>query len=193
MRSFLIACILVLAMLGLSGFLLLRQGLSARPEGSAGEAKLAGYARAWSLPGDYRNLRNPLDCSAAVVLADARAHWADHCATCHANNGTGEAMLGRGMYPKPPDMRLPATQTQTDGAIYFTIDNGVRFTGMPAFGQPGPHDMDTWKLVCFVRHLPQMTLAEEQQLKKLNPKTPDEIEEERVEEEFLNGKDGTKR
>jgi mono/diheme cytochrome c family protein len=188
MRSFLIACILVLAMLGLGGFLLLRQGLSARPEGSAAEARLAGYARAWSLPADYRNLRNSLDCSAAVVLADARMHWADHCATCHANNGSGDAMLGRGMYPKPPDMRSATTQAQSDGAIYFTIDNGVRFTGMPAFGQPGPHDTDTWKLVCFVRHLPQITLEEERQMMKLNAKTPDEIEEERAEEEFLNGK-----
>jgi hypothetical protein len=90
-------------------------------------------------------------------------------------------------------MRLPATQTQSDGAIYFTVNNGVRFTGMPAFGQPGANDTDTWKLVCFVRRLPQLTPEEEQQLKKLNPKTPDEIEEERAEEEFLNGKDGTKR
>jgi mono/diheme cytochrome c family protein len=188
MRSFLIACILVLAMLGLGGFLLLREGLSARPEGSVVEAALAGYARAWSLPADYRNLRNPLDCSAAGVLADARMHWADHCATCHANNGSGDAMVGRGMYPKPPDMRSPATQTRSDGAVYFTINNGVRFTGMPAFGQPGARDTDTWKLVCFVRHLPQMTPEEEQLMKKLNPKTPDEIEEEREEEEFLNGK-----
>jgi mono/diheme cytochrome c family protein len=193
MRSFLVACFLVLAMLVLGGFLLLRQGLSARPEGSVAEARLAGFARAWSLPADYRSLRNPLDCSAAAVLADAREHWADHCATCHANNGSGDAMLGRGMYPKPPDMRLPATQTQSDGAIYFTVNNGVRFTGMPAFGQPGANDTDTWKLVCFVRRLPQLTPEEEQQLKKLNPKTPDEIEEERAEEEFLNGKDGTKR
>ncbi len=90
-------------------------------------------------------------------------------------------------------MRLPATQSQPDGAIYFTINNGVRFTGMPAFGQPGEHDADSWKLVCFVHHLPQMMPAEEQEMKKLNPKTPDEIEEERAEQEFLNGKDGTKR
>jgi hypothetical protein len=64
---------------------------------------------------------------------------------------------------------------------------------MPAFGQSGAHDHDTWKLVCFVRRLPQMTPAEERELKKLNPKTPDEIEEERAEEEFLNGKDDTKK
>ena len=192
MRTLPLAACLVLAMLALGAYLISRQGFSARPEGSAAEAWLAGQARAWSLPAAYREMRNPVECSTAA-LAEARAHWADHCAGCHANNGSGDSMLGRGMYPKPPDMRLPATQGQPDGGLYFTIKNGVRFTGMPAFGEPGDRDSETWKLVCFVRHLPRIASEEEQEMKKLNPKTQDEIEEEREEQEFLNGKDGTKR
>lgn len=191
MRSLLLTAGLVLAIVGLGAFAMLRQGLSARPAGSDAEAWLAGHVRAWSLPAAYRQMRNPVACSAAT-LDDARAHWADHCATCHANNGSGDSMLGRGLYPKPPDMRRQSTQSQSDGQIYFTINNGVRFTGMPAFGTQGDRDSDSWKLVCFVRHLPQMTSAEEQEMKKLNPKTPDEIEEERAEGDFLNGKDATR-
>ena len=86
-------------------------------------------------------------------------------------------------------MRLPETQRQSDGELYYTIKNGVRLTGMPAFGDPGDQDADSWKLVCFIRHLPQLSAEEEQEMKKLNPKTPADLEEERQEEQFLN--DGT--
>jgi mono/diheme cytochrome c family protein len=134
------------------------------------------------------HMRNPVGCS-EEVLAQARAHWADHCATCHANNGNGDSMLGRTMYPRPPDMRMPETQRQSDGELYYTIKNGVRLSGMPAFGDPGDQDADSWKLVCFIRHLPQLSSEEEQDMKKLNPKTPEDLEEERQEEQFLN--DGT--
>jgi len=96
-------------------------------------------------------------------------------------------MLGRKMYPRPPDMRLPETQQQPDGMLYYTIKNGVRLTGMPAFGEPGDGDLDSWKLVCFVRHLPQIDIEEEHQMRKLNPKSPADLEEERQEEEFLKG------
>ena len=120
-------------------------------------------------------------------MAEGRAHWADHCATCHANNGSGDTMFGRGIYPKPPDMRETETQRQSDGKLYYTIKNGVRLSGMPAFGDPGDQDTDTWKLVCFVRRLPRLSFQEEQQMKKMNPKTTEDLEEERQEEQFLNG------
>ncbi len=99
-------------------------------------------------------------------------------------------MLGKTMFPRPPDMRLADTQSQTDGMLYSTIKNGVRFTGMPAFGEAGDADADSWKLVCFIRHLPQMGAEEEHEMRKLNPKTPEDLEEERLEQEFLNGGSG---
>jgi hypothetical protein len=84
-------------------------------------------------------------------------------------------------------MRLPETQHQSDGELYYTIKSGVRLSGMPAFGEPGDDDADSWKLVCFIRRLPALTAQEERDMKKLNPKTPDDLEEERQEEQFLNG------
>jgi len=84
-------------------------------------------------------------------------------------------------------MRQAQTQRQSDGELYYTIKNGVRLSGMPAFGDLGDQDTDTWKLVCFVRRLPRLSFKEAQQMKKMNPKTPDDLEEERLEEQFLNG------
>ena len=86
----------------------------------------------------YRELDDApgLSAMAGEVLADARAHWADHCAVCHANNGSGDTMYGKTMYPRPPDMRQKDTQEMSDGELYYTIKNGVRLSGMPAFGDP---------------------------------------------------------
>lgn len=182
----LIAGLVVLAALATALLLFVRRGFSTRNEPSAPEAWLAGNLRDWSVPGAYKDMRNPVECS-AQALTDAKAHWADHCATCHANNGAGDSMLGKTMYPRPPNMREAATQKQSDGELYYTIKNGVRLSGMPAFGAPGDKDADSWKLVCFVRHLPQLTPEEVDEMKKLNPKTPEDLEEERQEAEFLNG------
>src|SRR2546429_9187868 len=72
-------------------------------------------------------------------LRDARLHFADHCAVCHANDGGGQTMIGSGLYPKPPDLRLAETQSLTDGELFWIIENGVRFTGMPAVSNGGEH------------------------------------------------------
>jgi Copper binding periplasmic protein CusF len=69
-----------------------------------------------------------------------------------------------------PDMRLAATQGLTDGELHYVIHNGVRFTGMPAGGTEGS-DEDSWKLVLFIRHLPQLSAEELRDMEMLNPKS----------------------
>jgi mono/diheme cytochrome c family protein len=123
------------------------------------------------------------------VLAAARAHWADHCASCHANDGSGQTEMGKLMYPRPPDMRLAGTQGLTDGALYAVIKNGIRLTGMPAWGEPGNADLESWKLVAFIRQLPLLTPADLREMAKMNPVSPMEQHEATAEEEFLNGGD----
>jgi len=167
-------------------YMFVQRGFSTRTEPGRIESSIAGHLRDWSVPAKYERMPNPVACS-EEVFKQAQGHWADHCATCHANNGSGDSMLGRGLYPRPPDMRRSETQQESDGELYYTIKNGVRLSGMPAFGEPGDADADSWKLVCFMRRLPQLTAGEERDMKKMNPKTPEDLEEERLEEQFLNG------
>jgi len=82
-------------------------------------------------------------------------------------------------------MRLPGTQKLTDGEIFYIIHNGIRLTGMPAWGEPG-HDQDSWKLVLFIRHLPQITPEELKEMEDFNPKSPADRSEEADEQPFLN-------
>jgi len=75
----------------------------------------------------------------------------------------------------------------SDGEIYYPIAYGIRLSGMPAFGEAVDTDMDSWKLVAFIRHLPKLTPEELQEMERLNPKGPNEYQEEKDEEQFLGG------
>lgn len=167
---------------------ILHDGLSARATPSELETFLARRGRKLAIPNSAKNLANPV-ADSAEVQKEARLHFADHCATCHGNDGSGDVPMGRGFYPKPPDLRGARTQKLSDGEIFWIIENGVRFTGMPAFGGSGEHGTseDSWKLVRFIRHLPQLTMEERMEMERYNPKGPDDRAEERQEEEFLNG------
>ena len=168
------------------GWVTIRRGFSARDNPPALEAYVAKTARNLSIPASERHAKNPV-APTAEVLSEARAHFADHCATCHGNDGSGKTQIGQNLYPKAPAMRLLETQNLTDGEVYYVIHNGIRLTGMPAWGTE-EKDEESWKLVLFIRHLPRLTPAEEREMEALNPKGPAEKEEEQEEEQFLNGK-----
>jgi mono/diheme cytochrome c family protein len=181
-----------IGLLALAAFLSTAHGFSARETPSAVERWIA--RRAWmaALPADAANRTNPAP-DTPEVLADARAHWADHCASCHANDGSGDSPMGRRTFPPAPDMRRPETQQRADGELFYIVQNGVRLTAMPAWGNSAgnsAHDeLESWKLVRFIRHLPKLTFEEKKEMEKLNPKGPDDRKEEEEEEKFLKGED----
>jgi mono/diheme cytochrome c family protein len=179
-----------LAVVGLAvalGASILHDGLSSRATPSRLETAIARNSHYFAIPSSARSAQNPV-LATAEELRDARLHFADHCAICHGNDGSGLTMIGEGLYPQPPDLRKPDTQNLSDGEIFWVIENGVRFTGMPAFGKSGQHgdDVDSWKLVHFIRHLPHLTTEERLEMKRYNPAGPEDRAEEQRENEFLN-------
>jgi len=175
--------------LSISGVILLQtsaRGFGAHAEPAAWEKLAARQARLMAFPSNVKNKQNPIPNSPAVIT-DARAHWADHCAICHGNDGSGKTEMGKNTYPPAPDMRKQGTQNMTDGELFYIIENGVRWSGMPAWNGGSEHDQeDSWKLVHFIRHLPELSETEIRDMEKLNPKTPEERREEQEEEQFLN-------
>jgi mono/diheme cytochrome c family protein len=163
-------------------------GFSARTRPTVVERVVMQAVHGLSVPRAARTAANPVAFSPEVWGA-SRAHFADHCASCHANDGSGNTELGRGLFPRAPDMRLAQTQDKTDGELYWIIENGIRLTGMPAWGTGGGNDVDTWKLVHFVRHLKELTPEQLKEMAALNPKSPAELEEEKADERFLAGED----
>jgi mono/diheme cytochrome c family protein len=192
-KAFSLALLLVVIIAAGYGVALIRGGFSTRESPSAIEKFVATTARQMAVPSNYRELRSPVVASPENLQAGME-HFSDHCSTCHANDGSGDTLFGKGLYPKPPDMRTAETQNKSDGALYYTIENGIRLSGMPAFGEEhaAAGDADTWKLVLFIRHLPKLTAEELQQMEQLNPKTEEDRQEEKEEQEFLNGKEPPK-
>jgi mono/diheme cytochrome c family protein len=181
----LLIVIVLLGVLGGAAISVLHDGLSARAQPSALETSIARTARKISIPSKAHAAVNPIADSPEVQL-EARRHFADHCAICHGNDGSGDTPIGNGLYPKPPDLRADETQKLSDGDIFWTIENGVRLTGMPAFGTAESGHDDSWKLVRFIRHLPSLTAEERIEMEKYNPKGPEDREEEQKEKDFLN-------
>src|SRR5471032_2551232 len=94
------------------------------------------------------------------------------------------------MFPRAPDMTLSATQSLSDGELFGIIENGIRLTGMPGWcNGTAESARSTWTVVHFVRHLPKITTEEIGEMEKLNPRTPEEYEQMKSDQEFLEGGD----
>jgi len=162
-----LASVLLLLVVGVGalGIAISRHGFSAREKPTWVEEFFARHARRIATPSGARDVKNPYPLTPGR-LASARAHWVDHCATCHALDGGGNTAFGKNMYPPAPDLRDNTTQSLSDGELFYIISNGVRFTGMPAWG--GEHTPEeTWELVSFIRRLPALTPEELKELEEM--------------------------
>jgi cytochrome c553 len=99
----------VVAAIGGTAYWVSGRGFSATEDPSKVEEMLARRVRQVAIPADAKEKKKPL-ADNAESFAGGKAHWMDHCATCHAVDGSGDTVLGRNMYPKAPDMRRPETQ-----------------------------------------------------------------------------------
>jgi mono/diheme cytochrome c family protein len=95
----------------------------------------------------------PADLSARA--AKGSQDFAEMCATCHGAPGVERNEVGQGLNPQPPSL-TDAVHTWTPSQIFWIVKNGVRMTGMPAFG-PTHDDDRIWSIVAFVQKLHGMT------------------------------------
>lgn len=195
MRPAIKGALVTLAILALAGLLgtvifVKATGLSARGTPGAIETAVAGRLRALAVPSEYSRLTNPVLMNEESV-ANGMAHFADHCAQCHGNDGTG-AEMGKDMFPPTPDLKASSTQSLGDGTLFYVIEHGVRFTGMPAFGTGTfEGEESSWHLVNFIRHLPKLTPEQLEEMAAMNPRPPAEVLQEIEEQRFLAGEEPT--
>jgi mono/diheme cytochrome c family protein len=189
LRALIVLIAIAAAVGGVVAYSIVRRGLSARAEPSRVEELVARTMRALATPPRVRSMTNPVTRTQAV-LEEGLEHFSDHCAVCHANNGSGNTEVGRGLYPPPPDMRAAATQELSDGELFSIIENGIRLTGMPAWGTgTADGEQASWALVHFIRRLPELTDQEISRMESLNPKSADEWREQEEARRFLAGED----
>src|SRR5258708_1091420 len=94
--------------------------------------------------------RRPLDTTTSI--ASGGTLYGSDCSLCHGSDGRAQTPLGRWMYPRAADLTSEQVQSYSDPELFWIIQNGIRFTGMPAFGkvESGDH---IWDLVNYVRTL----------------------------------------
>jgi mono/diheme cytochrome c family protein len=160
-------------------------GVTAARPPSALEERAAVAAWRFLVPAHVKQATNPVP-ETEVVLGEAADHWADHCAVCHGSDGSGSAKLSRHMYPPAPDLRASRTQGLTDGELFYAIEQGIPWTGMPAWtSDTAEGERESWALVRFIRHLSGLTPTEIARIEGLMPKSAADLKQAQEIDDFL--------
>jgi mono/diheme cytochrome c family protein len=152
MRQRILWAIVVLVVV-LIGIAVMRFNLTALHEPGPAETRLANLSKRYFI---YRASRHgipprPLDTKASIERGGS--HYGLDCGICHADDGRAQRAPGQWMYPRASDLTSKQVQSYSDQELYWIIQNGIRFTGMPAFADVETPD-HVWDLVNYVRTLP---------------------------------------
>ena len=104
----------------------------------------------WPVPDKYKNMANPVK-SDATSLATGKELYNQHCKSCHGTKGKGDGPKAAQLDTECGDFTKPATQSQTDGALYYKTAEGRK--DMPSFKKKIPDANDIWAVVNYMRTL----------------------------------------
>ncbi len=152
MRQRTLWAIVVFAVM-LIGIVLMRFNLTALHEPGRAETRLANLSKRYFI---YRASRHgipprPQDTKASIERGGS--HDGLDCGVCHADDGRVKRPTGQWMYPRASDLTSKQVQSYSDQELFWIIQNGIRFTGMPGFADVETSD-HVWDLVNYVRTLP---------------------------------------
>ncbi len=86
-------------------------------------------------------------------------HYHGMCRLCHGAPGLPRSEFAEGLYPAPPDLSSPAVQAQSDAELYWVLQNGIKMSGMPAFGASHSQS-ELLALLAFLRRVPGTQLQD---------------------------------
>jgi cytochrome c553 len=76
------------------------------------------------------------------------------CAACHGEPGNPNTPVVNEMTPQAPYL-TPMIKTWKTRELFWIVDNGIKYTGMPAWATPTRPD-EVWSMVAFLRKLPDL-------------------------------------
>lgn len=74
------------------------------------------------------------------------------CIICHGAPGKEQTDINKGLRPNPPNL-AEREKRWNSAELFWIIKNGIKMTGMPAFGPTHPDEV-IWNIVGFIRRLP---------------------------------------
>ncbi|MDQ2946154.1 MAG: cytochrome c [Acidobacteriota bacterium] len=111
-----------------------------------------------------RDIRAPAVAD-AEHLANGFKIYREDCVMCHTPVGRQPSPMALGLNPQAPTFE---ENDMTVAQLFWVAKNGIRFTGMPAWG-PTRSDQDLWDTVGFVMTLPKMSAADYDALDQRTP------------------------
>lgn len=79
-----------------------------------------------------------------------------HCQICHGGPDGAASEIARGLTPNPPQLAKHGVEDDPEATTYWKIKHGIRFTGMPAFGQT-LSDQEIWQMTLFLKRMDSLT------------------------------------
>jgi mono/diheme cytochrome c family protein len=164
--------ILTLALFGAGGLLVVEAGLF-----DARASTPHGPIMAWAthttmihaMKRTAAGVQAPAAFTPRQTIAGLQLYESD-CMECHGGPGVARAAWVQGMNPSPPFL-LDASRRWTRGQLFWVVKNGVKMTGMPAWGA-SQSDTQIWDLVAFLEAMSEMKPADFQRLQAARAKTP---------------------
>lgn len=130
---------------------------------TSAEAAFAKFAVGRSMARRISDATNPFT-GDQLAAASGFRHYADTCLACHGAPDVPPKEFAKGLNPPAPDL-TESLSKRSDAELFWIVKNGIRMTGMPALG-PTHNDEDIWKIVSFVRNLPDLSDKQRSQLRE---------------------------
>ena len=127
--------------------------LSARQEPGPVETAIGNKAKRFYIHRASRHGIPPRPVDLKTSIENGATYYGLECSICHAVDGRGQTEPGQWEYPRAADLSSKHVQSYSDEELFWIIQNGIRYTGMPSFAKVETPD-HIWDLVNYVRTLP---------------------------------------
>jgi mono/diheme cytochrome c family protein len=88
------------------------------------------------------------------LIRTGLVHYQEMCTVCHGAPGVNISEIGQGLNPDPPE--LSGIGRDEPEETFWIVKNGIKMTGMPAFGVTHTDD-EVWAIVAFARRMGKLT------------------------------------
>jgi mono/diheme cytochrome c family protein len=113
------------------------------------ESSIAAHSKGILLP----------DLNKAGLAQKGFKDYHETCELCHGAPGIKPKEFAQGLNPHPPDLSSRDSQELKNAELFWIVKNGIKMTGMPAFGPTYSEDQ-LYEVVAFLRLLPKLTPEE---------------------------------
>ncbi len=160
MRNYLIGFVLAYVLLAAVGYLTVTRGWiqpAADHKPGAFERWAAMHSLHVAIDRESEGLKDPLPGNDENLLKGAKLYEAN-CLVCHGAADGKPSAIAKGLNIQPPQLATDGVDDDPEGETYWKVKHGIRFTGMPAYGEALSDD-ELWQVTQFASHLAKLPPA----------------------------------